>query len=86
MVLIISCRNVVTWYAFCDKPSPLYFYRGYYVRAKALSTVVTLFIEQYPSGCQVLSLGAGFDTAYFRLHTDGKVSSCKYFEVHSAGV
>ena len=78
-----------TFRLWCDHlPKTLYwtcsFYpcRGYYVRAKALSTVVTSFVQQNNSGCQVVSLGAGFDTTYFRLHTEGQLSSCKYFEVY----
>ena len=57
------------------------FCRGYYVRAKAITTVVTSFVEQHQFITQILSLGAGFDTTYFRLHNEGRLSSCKYFEV-----
>lgn len=56
--------------------------RGYYIRAKAINCVVTTFIEHHPLGkTQVLSLGAGFDTTFFRLHNEGKLPSCRYFEV-----
>ena len=62
--------------------STVYIYRGYYIRSKAVSTVVISFVEEHHSGAQIVSLGAGFDTTYFRLHSERKLSSCKYFEVY----
>ena len=56
--------------------------RGYYIRAKAINCVITTFIEHHHAEkTQVVSLGAGFDSAYFRLHNEGKLHSCRYFEV-----
>ena len=45
------------------------FARGYFVRMKAIDLVVSTFIcEIVSSSCkaQIVSLGAGFDTLYFR--------------------
>lgn len=45
--------------------------RGYYIRAKAVDTVIRRFIAAVPPSTplQIVSLGAGFDTLYFRLRT-----------------
>lgn len=40
--------------------------RGYYARSAAIATLVEQFIESFPSS-QVLSLGAGYDSLYWRL-------------------
>lgn len=42
--------------------------RGYYIRAKAVDTVLHSFVDNY-SGTkkQIISVGAGFDTSFFRL-------------------
>ncbi|XP_048883425.1 tRNA wybutosine-synthesizing protein 4 isoform X2 [Brienomyrus brachyistius] len=57
--------------------------RGYYVRWKAVDHSVKQFLhitEQCPKR-QVLSLGAGFDSLYFRLHAEGALSAAVVFEV-----
>lgn len=42
--------------------------RGYYIRHKAVDTILTSFISTNPGALkQIVSLGAGFDTAFFRL-------------------
>uniref|UniRef100_M4C3X1 [phosphatase 2A protein]-leucine-carboxy methyltransferase n=2 Tax=Hyaloperonospora arabidopsidis (strain Emoy2) TaxID=559515 RepID=M4C3X1_HYAAE len=56
---------------FVDKPTrriPL-IHRGYYLRHVALDRCVELFLSQYSTAPQVniVSLGAGFDTLFFRL-------------------
>ncbi|KAL4160534.1 hypothetical protein PRNP1_001102 [Phytophthora ramorum] len=56
---------------FVDKPTrriPL-IHRGYYLRHVAVARCVDLFLSQYVTSSQVniVSLGAGFDTLFFRL-------------------
>ncbi|KAJ8012659.1 hypothetical protein DPEC_G00045190 [Dallia pectoralis] len=57
--------------------------RGYYVRWKAIDHCVKQFLRVTES-CprrQVLSLGAGFDSLYFRLHAEGAVNRLLLFEL-----
>ncbi|XP_064185695.1 tRNA wybutosine-synthesizing protein 4 [Anguilla rostrata] len=57
--------------------------RGYYVRWKAVDHCVKQFLrvtEDCPRR-QVLSLGAGFDSLYFRLHAEGALERVVVFEV-----
>ncbi|XP_019380889.1 PREDICTED: tRNA wybutosine-synthesizing protein 4 [Gavialis gangeticus] len=58
-------------------------HRGYYVRAQAVDRCVRGFLLQ-SQGCpqrQILSLGAGFDSLYFRLKTAGLLSRTVVYEV-----
>lgn len=41
---------------------------GYYSRVAAIEEFVTRFIHHYDCDCQILCLGAGYDTLLFRLH------------------
>ncbi|XP_036401358.1 tRNA wybutosine-synthesizing protein 4 [Megalops cyprinoides] len=57
--------------------------RGYYVRWRAVDHCVKQFLR-VTEGCarrQVLSLGAGFDSLYFRLHAEGALEAVVVFEV-----
>uniref|UniRef100_A0A7N6B3Z6 tRNA wybutosine-synthesizing protein 4 n=1 Tax=Anabas testudineus TaxID=64144 RepID=A0A7N6B3Z6_ANATE len=57
--------------------------RGYYVRWRAVDHCVRRFLhitENCPRR-QILSLGAGFDSLYFRLHADGALEGAVVFEV-----
>ncbi|XP_032364842.1 tRNA wybutosine-synthesizing protein 4 isoform X3 [Etheostoma spectabile] len=57
--------------------------RGYYVRWRAVDYCVRRFLL-VTDGCprrQILSLGAGFDSAYFRLHADEALDRAVVFEV-----
>ncbi|KAJ8396314.1 hypothetical protein AAFF_G00018910 [Aldrovandia affinis] len=57
--------------------------RGYYVRWRAVDHCVKQFLH-VTEGCtrrQVLSLGAGFDSLYFRLHAEGALEGVVVFEV-----
>ncbi|XP_029314257.1 tRNA wybutosine-synthesizing protein 4 [Cottoperca gobio] len=57
--------------------------RGYYVRWRAVDHCVRRFLhitEDCPKR-QILSLGAGFDAAYFRLHADEALDRTVVFEV-----
>lgn len=57
--------------------------RGYYVRAKAVDYSLRCFLrhtEGYPQR-QILSLGAGFDSLYFRLKASGELKNVIMYEV-----
>uniref|UniRef100_A0A3P8ZJF8 tRNA wybutosine-synthesizing protein 4 n=1 Tax=Esox lucius TaxID=8010 RepID=A0A3P8ZJF8_ESOLU len=57
--------------------------RGYYVRWKAIDHCVKQFLRVTES-CprrQVLTLGAGFDSLYFRLHAEGALNGLVLFEL-----
>ncbi|XP_068602852.1 tRNA wybutosine-synthesizing protein 4 [Brachionichthys hirsutus] len=57
--------------------------RGYYVRWRAMDHCVRKFLhitESCPRR-QILSLGAGFDSLYFRLHSDGALDRTVIFEL-----
>ncbi|KAM6934479.1 tRNA wybutosine-synthesizing protein 4 [Xenentodon cancila] len=57
--------------------------RGYYVRWRAVDYCVRRFL-QVTRKCpktQILSLGAGFDSLYFRLRADGALDGAVVFEV-----
>ncbi|XP_018587795.1 tRNA wybutosine-synthesizing protein 4 [Scleropages formosus] len=57
--------------------------KGYYVRWSAVDHCVRHFLH-VTEGCakrQILSLGAGFDSLYFRLHAEGLSPSLVVFEV-----
>ncbi|XP_072253674.1 tRNA wybutosine-synthesizing protein 4 [Leuresthes tenuis] len=57
--------------------------RGYYVRWRAVDHCVRRFlhITQKCPKRQILSLGAGFDSLYFRLHADGALDRAVVFEL-----
>ncbi|XP_075886943.1 tRNA wybutosine-synthesizing protein 4 [Nelusetta ayraudi] len=57
--------------------------RGYYVRWRAVDDCLRNFLR-VTSGCprrQILSLGAGFDSLYFRLRAEGALDTVAMFEV-----
>ncbi|XP_043845136.1 tRNA wybutosine-synthesizing protein 4 [Dromiciops gliroides] len=61
-------------------------HRGYYVRARAVRHCVRAFLERAPAegGArrrQILSLGAGFDSLYFRLKAAGRLAQAAVWEV-----
>nr|XP_012622068.1 tRNA wybutosine-synthesizing protein 4 isoform X2 [Microcebus murinus] len=61
-------------------------HRGYYVRARAVRHCVRAFLERTcapPDGCsaQILSLGAGSDSLYFRLKSAGHLARAAVWEV-----
>lgn len=64
--------------------SPL-IHRGYYSRVKAMRGGLERFLERCPKGggCQVVNLGAGFDTVFFWLREDESRwrDDLVYFEV-----
>ncbi|XP_049754317.1 tRNA wybutosine-synthesizing protein 4 [Elephas maximus indicus] len=61
-------------------------HRGYYVRARAVRHCVRAFLEQTSARpdappAQVLSLGAGSDSLYFRLKAAGRLTRAAVWEV-----
>ena len=46
-----------------------YAYTGYYARVAAFRILVEKFIRRTNKECQVISLGAGFDTLFWYLHS-----------------
>ncbi|KAF1325786.1 Leucine carboxyl methyltransferase, partial [Globisporangium splendens] len=57
--------------------------RGYYARVAAVETLVTKFLaaETEKKKKQVVILGAGLDTMFFRLKEAGQLQQCEYFEL-----
>nr|CAH7752051.1 unnamed protein product [Callosobruchus chinensis] len=45
--------------------------RGYYARVKSIETFVQKFISRAGSSSQILNLGSGFDTLYWKLKDEG---------------
>ncbi|MTV29019.1 class I SAM-dependent methyltransferase, partial [Nitriliruptoraceae bacterium ZYF776] len=41
--------------------------RGYYVRVQTFEAIVSRFIQECDHACQIVNLGAGSDTLFFRL-------------------
>jgi hypothetical protein len=67
--------------------------RGYYARVAAIESVVTRFVaahndsEDSTRKTQIVILGAGLDTMFFRLKQRGALpASCEYFEMDFADV
>ncbi len=52
--------------------------RGTFIRTVAIDSACRNFLNEAGEGCQIVSLGAGFDTRFFRLSSTGQF---KYFEV-----
>eukprot|EP00033_Pygsuia_biforma_P002488 GCRY01002758.1.p1 GENE.GCRY01002758.1~~GCRY01002758.1.p1 ORF type:complete len:336 (-),score=22.56 GCRY01002758.1:138-1145(-) len=67
---------------FTPRRSPL-INRGYYARVTAIRNIVIEFLNFHKSQpCQIISLGAGFDTLFFHLKSKGLISAehCVYYE------
>ena len=58
-------------------------HRGYYVRSKAIDYVLTSFLRLFKGvdKIQIISLGCGFDSTYFRLKAESKLKNCYYYGV-----
>ncbi|CAN8001515.1 unnamed protein product [Ixodes hexagonus] len=70
---------------FVSKParrSPL-INRGYYVRAKCVSHLLEKYCSFFrKQPCQIMSIGAGFDTTFFKLKSaDLLPAQCRYLEI-----
>ncbi|VDN06331.1 unnamed protein product [Thelazia callipaeda] len=61
--------------------------RGYWARVTAIKAIVDAFVkfQSYSGRCQVISIGAGFDTLYWRLRKEGKQFH-RYVEVDFSSV
>ena len=56
--------------------------RGYFIRVVAIRHLLCTFLRSCDGRGQVLSLGAGFDTTFFRLKRTGVLEDCvQYVEV-----
>lgn len=62
------------------KRSPL-INRGYYIRATAIDFLLKKFLSSDSKKKQILSLGAGFDSAYFRLKSQGLIDNVMFCEI-----
>jgi tRNA wybutosine-synthesizing protein 4 len=68
---------------FSARRSPL-INRGYYSRVSALDKIIRQFLavaKEQGTGSQIVSLGAGFDTSYWRLKFHHNLRADKYIEV-----
>lgn len=70
--------NFVKYFAKNAPRRPPLINRGYYSRVSAIRRLITRFHSL--GGCQVLSLGAGFDTNYFHFKSQG-ITFAKYVEL-----
>ncbi|GMF32734.1 unnamed protein product [Phytophthora fragariaefolia] len=55
--------------------------RGYYARVAAVEALVRRFLGAAQPKKQLVVLGAGLDTMFFRLQSDGLLDGCDYFEL-----
>ncbi|TDH69440.1 hypothetical protein CCR75_007877 [Bremia lactucae] len=55
--------------------------RGYYARVAAVESLVRKFLVAEQLKKQVVILGAGLDTMYFRLKSSELLANCEYFEL-----
>ncbi|KAG7387840.1 Leucine carboxyl methyltransferase 1 [Phytophthora pseudosyringae] len=55
--------------------------RGYYARVAAVEALVRQFLGAADAQKQVVILGAGLDTMFFRLKSGGLLANCEYFEL-----
>ncbi|GLH14386.1 Leucine carboxyl methyltransferase 1 [Gryllus bimaculatus] len=46
--------------------------RGYYARTKGVGMFIDQFMEKVGENCQIVNLGSGFDTLYWRLKDSGR--------------
>ncbi|KAL6475127.1 hypothetical protein MHYP_G00161670 [Metynnis hypsauchen] len=54
--------------------------RGYYARVQGVNNLLDAFLQKTQCDCQVVSLGAGLDTTFWRLKAENTLPK-KYFEV-----
>lgn len=54
--------------------------RGYYARVQGVNHLLDAFLRKAEGNCQVINLGAGLDTTFWRLK-DGNLLPQKFFEV-----
>ncbi|OWF51041.1 tRNA wybutosine-synthesizing protein 4-like [Mizuhopecten yessoensis] len=56
-------------------------HRGYFVRALTIDHILQKFLTLHQGPKQIISLGAGFDSAYFRLKAADKLRNVSFYEV-----
>lgn len=47
--------------------------RGYYIRSQAIDSIISQFVQE-PGPKQIISLGAGFDTTFFKLSSQSQLA------------
>jgi len=55
--------------------------RGYYIRYKSIRSLIDKFIAKTKRNCQIVSIGAGFDTLYWNLHETNNLPIYGVYEV-----
>ena len=55
--------------------------RGYYLRHVSMKSVIDTFLTKTGCNCQIISLGAGFDTTFRKWKEQNRVPNYGYFEV-----
>ncbi|XP_033762266.1 tRNA wybutosine-synthesizing protein 4-like isoform X2 [Pecten maximus] len=56
-------------------------HRGYYIRAVTIDYILKSFLASHQGPKQIISLGAGFDSAYFRLKAVDSLENVSFYEV-----
>ncbi|XP_060073537.1 tRNA wybutosine-synthesizing protein 4-like [Ylistrum balloti] len=56
-------------------------HRGYYIRALTIDYILKSFLSLHQGRKQIISLGAGFDSAYFRLKAADVLDNVSFYEV-----
>jgi [phosphatase 2A protein]-leucine-carboxy methyltransferase len=59
--------------------------RGYYARVKGIQVLLRQFIQETNGKCQIINLGAGFDTTYWNLKDEG-LTPHRFIEMDFQGV
>lgn len=59
--------------------------RGYWARITAIKMLVESFIQQAGSSCQIINIGCGFDTLYWRLK-EGNYKFAKFIDIDFSSV
>ncbi|XP_060116507.1 leucine carboxyl methyltransferase 1 [Heteronotia binoei] len=54
--------------------------RGYYARVQGVSRLLTAFLKKTECNCQIINLGAGLDTLFWKLKDENMLPK-KYFEI-----
>ncbi|KAK6166391.1 hypothetical protein SNE40_023096 [Patella caerulea] len=64
----------------CQRRAPL-INRGYYIRVKTIDHILRKFLLQHQGSKQIISIGAGFDTSFFRLKSTGQLENTIFVEI-----
>ncbi|KAG9334797.1 hypothetical protein JZ751_006546 [Albula glossodonta] len=76
------CKRFATSKSYWKDPYIQYFVRqiGYYARVQGVNHLLDTFLRKTSCDCQVVNLGAGLDTTFWRLKDENLLPK-KYFEV-----